>query len=95
MTPNNSASRWYAYNVRLDSRKPETPAVALKSIAVRPWPVPEFIPHKSACNVAHREAHTESFRVGQVRRDLSTITAEMNRLWTPRIYRPTLRDHRT
>ena len=36
-----------------------------------------------------------SFRVGQVRRDLSTITAEMNRPWTPRLYRPTLRDHRT
>jgi hypothetical protein len=99
VTPNASASRWYAYNVRTDLLKPkvtvhDAQVKRFEALFTAP-PVPGFIPHKSACNVALRQAQTDPFRVGQVRRDLGTITAEMNRPWTPRLYRPTLRDHRT
>ena len=51
MSPNHSASRWYAYNLRADLRKPETPVSAFKSIAL---PVPGNVPQRLMCNVALR-----------------------------------------
>jgi hypothetical protein len=58
MSPNHSASRWYAYNARPDLLKPK---VTIHDATVKRFealftapPTPVFIPQKPACNVAPR-----------------------------------------